>query len=311
MNSTSLYLIHELFLLCRFCRILYDFVEKNGCDSFYNAYMDLSGSYVPREYLSLKINYCRQQLSVLPVVKLQRKNKEDDSILRVCVGAHKYSTNSDDGRKYLSLMHQRESVEQELQLYRAIWSCYFKGEPSSDCVPITANRTIWVDTNKPVFLNKTYFDSLKNDANTKYPKPKIYKFNGIFYRSAAEREIAVFYTEMGIPFKYEPEVMIKGLVRPIYPDFVAYFKEIDNCKFHEHFGMSDYADYLKSGKIKFSNFADAGLLQDLDLLFTHSNDDSLFDPRHLCAKLNSAIYGTICLCKTDIQSIKPFQADAG
>ena len=61
-------------------------------------------------------------------------------------------------------------------------------------------------------MNKEFFDSLKNDANSKYPKPTNNPFNGIYYRSAAEREIAIFYTEMGIPYKYEPEIMMKGLV---------------------------------------------------------------------------------------------------
>ena len=283
-------------LLVGFCRTL---SGKLAHEPFYNKCMDLSGAYIPRDYLSLRINYCRQQLSLLPVVKLQHKSKADENFLRVCVGTHRYNCNSDDGRKYLSLMQQRESIERELQLYEAIWSCYFKGEPSPDCIPLKANRTIWVDTNKPVIMNKDYFDSLKNDANTKYPKPLNNKFNGIYYRSAPERDIAIFYTEMGIPFKYEPEVMIKGLVRPIYPDFVAYYKEIDNCKFHEHFGMKDFSEYVKNSSIKFSNFSNAGLIQDIDLLFTYSNDDSLFDPRHLSSKINAAIYGTICVCKTN------------
>lgn len=262
--------------------------------------MDISGSYMPREYLSLKINYCRQQLALMPVVSLQRIKKEDNEKLRVCVDNHKFISNSAEGKKYLSLYKERECIERELRLYEAVWESFFIGEPSNDCTPLMANRTIWVDTNKQVILNKTYFDSLKNDANKKFPKPLIYKFNGIYYRSAAERDIAIFYTEMGIPFKYEPEVFLKGLVKPVYPDFVPYIKEIDACKFHEHFGMKDYSDYLRTIGVKFSNFANAGLIQDLDVLFTYSNDDSVVDPRHLSSKLNSAIYGTICISKTDI-----------
>ena len=59
-------------------------------------------------------------------------------------------------------------------------------------------------------MDKQFFDSLKNDADTKHPKPTDFPFNGIYYRSAAERDIAVFYTEMGLPFKCEPEITIKG-----------------------------------------------------------------------------------------------------
>ena len=109
----------------------------------------------------------------------------------------------------------------------------------------------------------------------------------------------MFYTEMGIPFVYEPDVMLKGLIKTINPDFVLYIKELDTCKFHEHFGMKDYADYISNSKLKFSNYTNAGLVQDLDILFTHSTDSTWFDPRHLSSKLNAAIYGTICMAKPE------------
>ena len=253
--------------------------------------------FIPREYLSLKINYCRQQLDKLPVITLQKDGRTSPPGKRVVVNNHRYAVSSSKGEYYYSLMQQRDLLERELNLYLSIWDYHFKGEPDPDYMPVNAKRTIWVDTGKPVIMNKEYFDSLKNDANTRYPKPTNNPFNGIYYRSAAEREIAIFYTEMGIPFKYEPEIMLKGLIKPVYPDFVPYFREIDACKIHEHFGMKDYSDYLNSSKIRFSNYANAGLVQDLDVLFTHDTGDTWFDPRYLSAKLNVAIYGTVCMSK--------------
>lgn len=256
-----------------------------------------SAIFIPREYLSLKINYCRQQLDKLPVITLQKDGRTSPPGKRVVVNNHRYAVSSSKGEYYYSLMHQRDLLERELHLYLSIWDYHFKGEPDPDYMPVQAKRTIWVDTGKPVIMNKEYFDSLKNDANTRYPKPTNNPFNGIYYRSAAEREIAIFYTEMGIPFKYEPEIMLKGLIKPVYPDFVPYFREIDACKIHEHFGMKDYSDYLNSSKIRFSNYANAGLIQDLDILFTHDTGDTWFDPRYLSAKINAAIYGTVCMSK--------------
>ena len=144
-------------------------------------------------------------------------------------------------------------------------------------------------------MNREYFDSLENDANDTYFKNDNYRFDGIKYRSAAERDIAIFYTEMGIPFKYEPRVTLKGLVKPVYPDFVPYFEELDTCKFHEHFGIKNSSDYFNTIKFKFGNFANAGLIQDVDVIFTYDTDKTWFDPRCLSAKLNGAIYQTICL----------------
>ena len=256
--------------------------------------MNIFNNYIPREYLALKINYCRLQLEKLPVVKVYSCNSGERSNKRIIVDNHKYDPRYEPGKQYYALWQKRDRLEKELRIYQAIWDANFQGVPCPDCKPHSANRVICVDTNKPVILNREYFDSLKNDANTSYSKPENNMFNGIKYRSAAEKEIAIFYTEMGIPFKYEPEIHIKGLVKPVYPDFLTYIEELDNCKFHEHFGMKDYADYIKDSKIKFSNFINAGLVQDVDVLFTQSMNDAHFDPRHLSAKLNAAIYGTIC-----------------
>ena len=259
--------------------------------------MELFNTYIPREYLALKINYYRQQLEKLPVVTLQKCKVNGIYKTRVVVNNHKYGSETEKGQQSLQIMRYRDLITRELQVYQALWDSNFIGEPPKDCIPHNANRTLYVDTNKPVIMNKAYFDSLENDANTSYEKSDNYKFNGIKYRSAAEREIAIFYTESGIPFKYEPKVFLKGTPKPVNPDFIIYIKELDNCKFHEHFGMKGSSEYTRISKLKFSNFLESGLVQDLDVLFTTSNDDTSFDPRHLSAKLNAAIYGTICMNK--------------
>ena len=255
--------------------------------------MNYLSKYIPKEYLELKINYCRQQLEKLPVVTLQKSS----DITRVITDNHRYSLTSKNGKYYLDLMKTRDDLEFRLRLYQTIWDCHFRGKPTGGCIPYKANRVIYVDTNKPVIMNREYFDSLENDANDTYLKTDNYRFNGIKYRSAAERDIAIFYTEMGIPFKYEPRVSLKGLVKPIYPDFVPYFEELDTCKFHEHFGIKESADYMTTTKIKYGNYAAAGLIPDLDILFTYDTEDMPFDIRYLSAKLNSAVYGTAIIHK--------------
>ena len=259
--------------------------------------MDLLNKHMPQEYLALKINYCRQRLGELPKATLQTHMIRGVAVQKITLGNHKYRTDSPSGKKYLQLMHKREEIERELQFYEAVWNAKYRDQPFAECVPHAANRTFFIDTGKQVILNKEYFDSLKNDADTKHPKPLDFEFNGINYRSAAEREIAIFYTEMGIPFKYEPEVTIKGVNGFIYPDFVPYFEEIDNCKFHEHFGVKNSANYLRITGIKYTNFTNAGLVPELDILFTHDVEGMPFDIRYLSAKLNAAIYGTVISTK--------------
>ena len=254
--------------------------------------MEYLDKYIPKEYLALKINYCRQQLEALPNVKLHEHFIDGSSIKRLVVDGHRYDLGSANGKKYYAAWLLRDQNERLLRVYEATWDYCFKG-PVPKLSPHKNVRTLLVNGGSTVVMDRNYFDSLKNDANTGYPKPNLYPFNGIQYRSAAEKSIAEFYTDAGIPFKYEPEVFIAGLRKPIYPDFVPYFKEIDSCKFHEHFGIMSSSDYIRDTKIKFGNYINAGLLQDLDFLFTYNSSDTSLDTRYLYAKINALIFGSI------------------
>ena len=255
--------------------------------------MNLTDKYIPREYLALKINYCKQQLNELPVVKLYVHTVEGIQKQQVVVDNHKYLLESPSGQKYYKIKLFRDSIESDLKIYEEIWKRNFTGTPPNEFQPDSIIRTFYTGDNNKTVMNRSFFDSLKNDANTKHPKYKSNFFNGIYYRSASERDIAIFYTEMGIPFKYEPEIMIAGLVKPINPDFVIYIRELDNCKIHEHLGMKDYADYLRDTKVKYCNYTGAGLIPGQDIIFTHDTDEVPFDIRYLSAKLNNAVYGTM------------------
>lgn len=255
--------------------------------------MDITNKNISREYLSLKINYCRQRLNQLPNLTLaeHKINGVPRSVIKI--DNHKFCIDSRNGKEYYDLFREREELENELKVYEDIWKIRFKGEPLSYCTPRKLKRYISVNPHQQVVMDKSFFDSLKNDDNTKYPKYKSNFYNGIYYRSANERDIAIFYTEMGIPFKYEPSIIIPGLARPINPDFILYIKELDNCKIHEHFGMKNFADYQREINVKYSNYLGAGLIPDLDIFFTHDTEGAPFDIRYLPVILNSTIYGSI------------------
>ena len=255
--------------------------------------MELTNRYIPREYLALKINYCKKQLAELPEVKLYNYKVNGGIDKRIVVGDHKYSVNSVKAQEYNKILLLRDEINRHLQVYEAIWNCCFKGAPLPEFEPRKIIRTLSVDYNNRVIMNKAYFDSLQEDGNSKHPKNSNYMFNGINYRSSSERDIAILYTELGIPFKYEPSVSLVGLPNPINPDFIIYIEELDTCKFHEHLGMKDSSDYLRVTKIKYGNYTNAGLIPDLDILFTNDTNEMPFDIRYLLAKLNASIYGSM------------------
>ena len=254
--------------------------------------MEYTDKYIPKELLALKINYCRKRLSQLPKFNMHTHSVRGIQTVRMISSEHRYNLNSERGQAMYAAAVEREKLERQLEVYEAIWNCYYRMPPPEYDPPKVVKR-LRTDYNRQVILNKEYFDALKNDANTMYPKPMLHPFNGIQYRSAAEKEIAMFYTEMGIPFKYEPEVRFPGVKKPQFPDFVLYITELDTCKFHEHFGLMNYASYNRDIKLKCTTFADAGLLIDQDVFFTYNTEDQPLDTRYLAAKINTAVYGTL------------------
>ena len=254
--------------------------------------MEYLDKYIPREYLALKINYCRKRLAELPETHLAKHTVRGIQTVKVKSGAHRFNLSSATGKALYDAAIERVELERDLAVYEAIWDRYYV-LPPQQFVPPKIVRTLRTGSGGNVVMDKQFFDSLKNDANTKYPKPDLYSFNGISYRSAAEREIAMFYTDFGIPFKYEPEVLLAGMNRPQYPDFVFYVKELDTCKIHEHYGLMSLSSYIRDLKIKCGTYTDAGLLLDQDVFFTYSTEDQPLDIRYIAAKLNAVIYGTL------------------
>ena len=259
--------------------------------------MEIINKHIMQDYLVLKINYCRKQLEQLPEIKVQTFHKNNASYDMVLIYGHRYKAESANGKRYIKMLQHKDTLKRKLEYYESVWNCKYKDIPFPECEPHNVVRTLRIDGNTAVVMNKAFFDSLKNDANTKHPKPLNFPFNGIYYRSAAEREIAIFYTEMGIPFKYEPEMTIMGVPGFIYPDFIIYIPELDNCKIHEHFGMKDSAQYLKLTNVKYGNYTNAGLIPELDVIFTHDVEEIPFDIRAVASKVNHSIYTTMISTK--------------
>jgi hypothetical protein len=248
-------------------------------------------TYIPQEYLALKINYCRKQLESLPPVRMHEHIIRGKTITKLLIDDHRFNLNSKTGDKYHKIFLLRNEMEEKLQIYEAIWKHNFlKPVPEFKIPKIT--RTLSTGYDK-VILNRDFFDSLKEDSNHNYSKSTSYTFNGIQYRSASEREIAIFYTEAGIPFKYEPEVWLNGMSKPAYPDFVLLIPELDTCKFHEHCGLINYNNYVRDLTLKCGTYSSSGLLLDQDVFFTYRSDEIALDIRYLSAKLNSVVFGTM------------------
>lgn len=254
--------------------------------------MEYLDKYIPKELLALKINYCRKRLRELPKFSVCNHRIHGNQTRIIRVDSHKIILNSPKGQELYKAMAEREDLVFRLKVYEAIWDRYYK-TPVPVFDPPKIVRTIRGANNERIVMNKAFFDSLKNDANTAYPKPMLYPFNGIQYRSDVERQIAIGYTAMKIPFKYEPELWLAGMKKPIFPDFLLYIPELETCKIHEHYGLMNFAKYVRDAKLKSCTYIDAGLHIDQDVFFTYNTEDQPFDLRYVTAKLNGIVYGNL------------------
>ena len=246
--------------------------------------------YVPREYLALQINYCKQQLATLPEVSMTFHMVRGERKIILKYNNHKSEATTQNGKELLRIYEQREELSRKLSRLEGLWYSEFRGLPPSYIAPRKIQRKLYISSSESVIIDSKFFNSLKNDADPNYREGKTHFYNGIYYRSAAEVDIARYYTETDIPFKYEPEIWLKGLNHPIHTDFVTLIRELDLCKFHEHFGMKNAADYNRITGIKYNNYTGAGLLPGLDTYFTYDVPDIPFDLRCLPVKLNSVVY---------------------
>ena len=255
--------------------------------------MSIVTPYIPREYLALRINYCKQQLAELPEVVRTIRNIRGEKKTVLASGSHYHMINSTSGRKLTEVIQRREELSCELLKLEGLWNSTFRGIPPADIEPRKIKRRFIDSTGESVIIDAKFFESLKHDSNPYYPEHKTHYYNGTYYRSAAEADIARFYTEQEIPFKYEPEIWLNGMNRPIYSDFVILIRELGLCKFHEHFGLKNSADYSRKTSTTYNNYSGAGLLPELDVFYTFDVDDTPFDIRTLHTKLNSAIYDSL------------------
>lgn len=157
--------------------------------------MSIVTPYIPREYLALRINYCKQQLAALPEVVRTIRNIRGEKKTVLASGSHYHMINSTSGRKLTEVIQRREELSCELLKLEGLWNSTFRGMPPADIEPRKIKRRFIDSTGESVIIDGKFFESLKHDFNPYYPEHKTHYYNGTYYRSAAEADIARFYTE--------------------------------------------------------------------------------------------------------------------
>ena len=105
-------------------------------------------------------------------------------------------------------------------------------------------------------------------SNSFHPEEKKYETHrGEMVRSKSELLIANMYAELGIPYRYESELVLKDGGR-MFPDFTLFDTRRRRLIYHEHFGMMDDSDYRDNAIRKIERYQKNGIFLGINLIAT-------------------------------------------
>lgn len=108
--------------------------------------------------------------------------------------------------------------------------------------------------------------------------PEIYTDKGERVRSKSEKIIADKLKSMGIPYRYEYPLQLKGY-GTIYPDFTLLNTKTRKEYYLEHFGMMDIPEYACKAVQKLESYGRNGIFPGDKLLLTYETSDMICDMR--------------------------------
>ncbi len=99
-------------------------------------------------------------------------------------------------------------------------------------------------------------------------------------RSKSEKIIADKLYSLGIPYRYEYPIILKGNVK-IYPDFTILKMSEREEVYLEHLGMMDDMDYINSLLYKLDTYEKNGIYLGINLFFTYETSKNPLNTRAL------------------------------
>ncbi|MBQ7247057.1 MAG: hypothetical protein IJS22_03080 [Lachnospiraceae bacterium] len=110
--------------------------------------------------------------------------------------------------------------------------------------------------------------------------PEYYNAVGERMRSKSECMISDLLRELGIPYKYEYPVKLRGY-GTVYVDFLLLNTTTRDEFYYEHFGMVDDPKYAKTMFDRLGAFISSGIIPGKKLIFSFERSDSPVDLRQV------------------------------
>ncbi len=119
---------------------------------------------------------------------------------------------------------------------------------------------------------REWYGKFNGSPNT-YPAQVQYLTDkGENVRSKTEKILADMFNKYRIPYRYEPELILKD-GRHMYPDFVLLNVRRRKTIYWEHFGLIGDGEYAKKTLQKLNTYESIGLMTGEDVLFSMESDE--------------------------------------
>lgn len=133
------------------------------------------------------------------------------------------------------------------------------------------------DLVKPWLISdKMYVDAWEKEeyiSNPFYPEEKIYSTKrDELVRSKSEVMLADLYYELGIPYRYEAELVL-GNGKRKYPDFTLLDIRNRTIIYHEHLGLMDNQEYVQNNLMKLTEYQKNGIYPGKNLILSYESEN--------------------------------------
>lgn len=229
----------------------------------------------------------KSKLANLPEGTLRADVRGDKVYYSRRIGGRSYYINSRDTKLIDQLKERKfnaiglEIVEKNIRCLQILCENYHSFT-TGDIVK-RMPKSYLHDSESTGIFNGRYIDARdwenanypKRDWNPLYKKPGHLTLKGDSVRSKSELTIANILYSNGIPYHYEEEMEIDGIM--FCPDFKIYVEKSDRFVLLEHCGLMMNGDYQRSYGRKVARYIAADLMPWRDVFFTYDDRDGNLD----------------------------------
>ena len=191
------------------------------------------------DFLKRQQQYCKNQLSDLPMGNLVKKSSKGKEYYYIDTGTAIFSLKNSP-----ELYQQYKSKKALLQQLRSLQ------------IDIPLLKKL-LNTYQPIIPLENDWHNFAAEQNTGWKQDKKHLYQGVYYRSKSETLIASILTSYQFRFKYEVEYTVNGF--KYYPDFLIERPRDKKIFLWEHFGKIDDEEYVRKIFFKLQDYHNAGI----------------------------------------------------